>query len=118
MNCPTCASPATLDDNFCSRCGASIRNSRLPVKRAPAQPPALLRQAAPVVVRASALMAAGLVAEWLLRAATKKAVSVPFQARKKAKARAITKREALPVAEEGEVAVSETLFLRRIIIRR
>jgi hypothetical protein len=117
MNCPTCGSLATIEDNFCRRCGTSVRNSRLPVERAPAQPPALLHRAAPVVVRASALMVAGFVAEWLLRSATKKAVRAPFQARKKDKSRAVASRETAAV-DAGEIAVSETLYLRRTIVRR
>jgi hypothetical protein len=89
-------------------------NYRLPVKREIVQPPApLWQQAAPVVVRGVALVAAGVIGEWLLRSATKKAVSLPVAAVKKSRAPA-------PVAEAPKpsvVAYSETIVVRRTIVR-
>jgi hypothetical protein len=89
-------------------------NMRLPVKRQPAPPPAVWRQAAPVVARGAALVVAGVVGEWLLRSATKRALALPFQWRKRArKGRALSKR-----GPAGEVAVSETVIVHRVIVRR
>jgi hypothetical protein len=84
-------------------------NYRLPVKQEPAQPPApIWQQAAPVVARGVALVAAGVIGEWLLRSATKKAVSTPF----KRKTKAITPRQ--PIIE----AIEETIIIRRRLVRQ
>lgn len=83
-------------------------NYRLPVKQEPAQLPApLWQQAAPVVMRGAALVAAGVIGEWLLRSATRKAVSMPFR-----KSRAVATRQ--PVIE----AFEETIVVRRTLIRQ
>ncbi len=91
-------------------------NRNLPVKREPSLPPApLWQQAAPAVVRGAALVAAGVVGQWVLRAAAKKAITLPFQAAKGS-------RKTKAVAEDGPgriVAVSETVVMhRRVIVRR
>jgi len=93
-------------------------NLRLPVKREPAPPPALWRQAAPAVARGAALVAVGLVGEWLLRAAARRALSVPFQRGKSSrKSRALVRRDADTQAPR-EIAISETVITRRVIFRR
>jgi hypothetical protein len=87
------------------------------VKRSLSQPPAVWQQAAPAVARGAALIVAGFAAEWLMRSAAKKAVSLPFAGR-----RQTTRRRALarPGNNPGAdtLAVSETLFVRRLILRR
>ena len=93
-------------------------NRNLPVKREPSQPPApLWQQAAPAVARGAALVAAGVVAQWALRNAAKKAITLPFQAAKSAR-----KTKAVATAEDQPgriVAVSETVVVRRrVIVRR
>lgn len=89
-------------------------NYRLPVKREPVPPPApLWQQAAPVVIRGAALVAAGVIGEWLLRSATKKAASIPFSARR---SRAVVKAE--EAARPAIVAFSETVIVRRTIVRQ
>ena len=93
-------------------------NRNLPVKREPSLPPApLWQQAAPAVVRGAALVAVGVVAQWALRNAAKKAITLPFQA-----AMSGRKTKAVATAEDGTgriVAVSETVVVRRrVIIRR
>jgi hypothetical protein len=93
-------------------------NLRLPVKREPAPPPALWRQAAPAVARGAALVAAGLVGEWLLRSAARRALSIPFQRDKPPrKSRALARRNASATAPR-EIAISETVITRRVIFRR
>jgi len=94
----------------------SSRN--LPAKREPSLPPApLWQQAAPAVVRGAALVAAGVVAQWALRNAAKKAITLPFQVAKSGR-----KTRAVATAEDGPdriVAVSETVVVRRrVIVRR
>jgi hypothetical protein len=101
------------------------RNSRLPVPlkarppaRRPDMTPTLWQEAAPVVARGAALVAFSLIGEWLLRAATKRALTVPAKSRRRArKTTAVVARpeDELP---EGTIAVSETYFMRRIIVRR
>jgi hypothetical protein len=90
-------------------------NYRLPVKREIVQPPApLWQQAAPVVIRGAALVAVGVIGEWILRSATKKAVSVPISAVKKSRAPA-------PVTEAPKpsvIAYSETVIVKRTIVRQ
>lgn len=120
MNCPTCGAEAALTDNFCPGCGTSIRNSRLPVKREPPPSPeifrrTLVRQAGPAIARAGAFVAAGVLAQWLLRSAGRKALTVPT-ARKKTPAQPLVRRE--EPAREPVVAISETVVWRRIIVRR
>ena len=96
----------------------SESNRNLPVKREPSLPPApLWQQAAPAVVRGAALVAVGVVGQWALRAAAKKAITMPFQAAKSGR-----KTKAVATAEDQPgriVAVSETIVLRRrVIVRR
>ncbi len=84
-------------------------NYRLPVKQEPAQPPApIWQQAAPVVVRGVALVAAGVIGEWLLRSATKRAVSAPFKRGNKT----VAPRQ--PIIE----AIEETIIVRRRLVRQ
>jgi hypothetical protein len=87
-------------------------NYRLPVKTQPAQPPAVWQQAAPVVIRGAALVAAGIIAEWMLRSAAKKAVSVPLGS-KKIKAVA-----AKPATVPAVLSYTETIIVQRTITRR
>lgn len=121
MTCPTCGTDAALTDNFCPRCGTSVRNSRLPVKREQPESPALfrqalIRQAAPAVARAGAFVAAGVLAQWFLRSAGRQAMNRSLQPRTKpAATQAVAQRQPEP---ESIVAVSETVIWRRIIIRR
>ncbi len=96
----------------------SESNRNLPVRREPSQPPApLWQQAAPAVVRGAALVAVGVVGQWALRAAAKKAITMPFQTAKNGrKTRAIASAD----DEAGSIiAVSETVVMhRRVIVRR
>lgn len=117
MNCPNCGASGSFDDNFCARCGAEKR-SRLPVRREPLQPPALWQAAAPVVVRGAALVLAGVLSEWLLRSATKRALRIPLGGGKRPKSRALVRRKNGAGATEGAVAISETLVMRRVEMRR
>ena len=93
---------------------SNTMNYRLPVKREPTSPPApLWQQAAPVVIRGAALIAAGVLGEWLLRSAAKKAISVPFASKKTS---AVAERTDSPKAAIW--AYSETVVMRRTVIRQ
>src|SRR5438132_11909007 len=95
-------------------------NYRLPIKREPTPPPApLWQQAAPVVVRGAALVAAGLIGEWLLRSFARNALNAPRADRKpsrKSTSLVSTPDDSTP---EGTISVSETtIVMRRLIVRR
>ena len=101
-------------------------NSRLPVLRNPPLParqnarhPAIWQEAAPVVARGAALVAAGLVGEWLLRSLARNALSGPRNGRSKArKARALVRQQS-EESPQGSITVSETVIMtRRVTIRR
>ncbi len=117
MRCPRCGAYGAPDDNFCRRCGALARNWRLPVKRN-VQPPAVWRRAAPALVQGAALIAAGVAVEWLLRRAARGALGLaPAKSRPaRAGSRALALRRGPP--PDGVMAVSETVVMRRVIVRR
>ena len=115
MKCPSCGSHGPFEDGFCNVCGLEQPASRLLVKSDARPLPALWQQAAPVLARGAALVAAGVAAEWLLRAGTKRALTLPFSGKKVAKSRAVARRERAPAEI---VAISETIVRRRVIFRR
>lgn len=117
MRCAICGAYAAIDDNFCRRCGAGLRNRRLPARRS-VLAPALWRRAAPALAQGAAMLALGVAAEWLLRSAAKRALGLSARP-----ARTLERRRALPARREellpaGGVAMSETLILRRVTLRR
>jgi len=118
MRCERCGVYASWENGRCRKCGAALpsqaaRNLRLPVKRAPA-PPTLWRQAAPVLARGVALAALGVAAEMALTALAKGALRLP--ARRPAKGKLPARRNGeMP---EGTYAVSETVVMRRVTLRR
>ncbi len=113
MRCENCGGYSSRADSYCRRCGAELRNLRLPVKRSPAQP-TVWSQAAPVLARGVALVALGVAAELALNTLARGAMRLPAR-RQPAKAALPTRRKReLP---EGSLAVSETVVLRRLIFR-
>ena len=115
MRCENCGGYSSRADSYCRRCGAEMRNLRLPVKRSPAQP-TVWRQAAPVLARGVALVALGVAAELALNTLARGAMRLPAL-RKPAKAPAVPARRKRELPE-GSYAVSETVVLRRLIFRR
>ena len=114
MRCENCGGYSSRVDSYCRRCGAELRNLRLPVKRSPAQP-TVLSQAGPVLARAESLVALGVAAELALNTLARGAMRLPaLRQPGKAVVPANRKRE-LP---DGSYAVSETVVLRRLIFRR
>ena len=113
MRCERCGAYVSWENGHCLKCGADMRNLRLPVKRAPAAP-TLWRQAAPVLARGAALVALGVAAEMALTTLAKGALRLP--ARRPAKSKLPARRNGeIP---EGSYAVSETVVMRRVILRR
>ena len=114
MRCENCGGYSSRADSYCRRCGAEMRNLRLPVKRSPTQP-TVWSQAAPVLARGVALVALGVAAEVALNTLARGALRLPaLRQPGKAAVPANRKRE-LP---DGSYAVSETVILRRLIFRR
>lgn len=116
MKCPRCSSDASWDDNFCRRCGWAFKGSRLPVRRT-VLPPAVWQTAAPAVAQTLAMVALGVAAEMLLRSGTRWALRLPSALAPGAKSKALTRQheDLLPA---GGVAVSETVVMRRVTLRR
>ena len=115
MRCENCGAYASSGSDNCQKCGAELRNLRLPVKRAQMHP-TLWTQAAPVLARGAALVALGVVAEVALNALAKGALRLPTLRRP-------AKGKPLPARRDGELpegtyAVSETVVMRRLIFRR
>jgi len=102
------------------------RNSRLPVPVRAGLParrstvtPALWQQAAPVVARGAALVAAGLIGEWLLRSFARNAFSTPRADPKSSAKRAALIPKPDDSIPEGTISISETtIVMRRLIVRR
>jgi len=114
MTCSACGAKTTIERDSCAVCGADQSRYRFPAKREQPQLPALWQQAAPVVVRGAALVAAGFIGEWLLRSAAKKAITAPFSRGSKEK-RSVTRRNE---SQDGPIAISETIVMHRVIVRR
>lgn len=118
--CERCEAVGASDDNFCRRCGLSfqddvylpsVRERNLPAVAPPSVPA--------TVVKGAAFVAAGKIAEMLVRRMVRGAfrrgtsrAKTPARAKK---AELVPREERLP--EEGHV-VSETFLLRRVRIRR
>lgn len=115
MRCEKCGNYSSRSDSYCRRCGAEMRNTRLPVKRHPAYP-TVWSQAAPVLARGAALVALGVAAEVVLNTLAKGALRLPTLRRPaKTKALATRRNGELPA---GSYTVSETVIMRRLIFRR
>jgi hypothetical protein len=113
MICSACNDNAEFDDGFCSACGVEQPSSSLPVKRQPSSLPAIWREAAPVVVRSAALVAAGIAAEFLLRSMARGAM--PATSRKRSVAPPVP---ATTTHLEEVVTISHSVITRRLFIRR
>jgi hypothetical protein len=122
MRCPNCGNLCSLDDNFCRKCGASLRNVRVPAARNGSQLPVAWRSAMPVVAQGAAVLALGAAVQMLLRMLGRRAVHLPALLIRRQPAKKKTNR--LPARRDGEeqpegsYAVQETLLLRRTTLRR
>ncbi len=122
MRCSNCGDLCSLDDNFCRKCGASLRNVRVPAARNGSQLPVAWRSAMPAVAQGAAVFALGAAVQMLLRMLGRRAVQLPVSLIRRQPAKKKTSR--LPARKEeenqpgGSYDVQETLFLRRIILRR
>ncbi len=116
MECQTCGA-YIYSDEICRACGSGQPGSRLPVKST-ASVPVPWQSATRPLVRGVALVAAGLLAEWALRSAARYVADIPSGRKSSppAKIRPGMSKSELP--PKGTVAISETVIMRRTIIRR
>ena len=75
MRCHDCDWPATIDDNFCRHCGASLRIIEVPVVRQEARSLTAWEEARPAVSQGIAILAAGALLRWVLSRAGRAAIS-------------------------------------------
>jgi hypothetical protein len=130
--CPRCGSSHDREDNFCRHCGAALHASRVPMVRdEQSYVPVPWREAMPVVVRGAAVVAAGTLAEAVLRRLVARVLrgsarpsDQPVrQAGQRSRLPARRQTERAEVVEHPEPAsdddhvVSETFLFRRVRLR-
>lgn len=118
--CGRCATACDPEDNFCRHCGLPLQEQQLPSVRDVREVPAVWQPPLPAaVVKGAAFVAAGTLAEVLVRRLVRRAL----RGRPRA-SRVPARREPAQVREREEPLpadtqmVSETLLLRRIRFRR
>lgn len=129
--CPDCSASYELDDNYCRQCGmylaavrpvtavAPRRESRALEVSRPGLPAPVTRVATAIAVGTALQIGMGIAGKFLANQATSKALNASVKPRAKQKQRAAqvpAKREEDPTA--GATAVSETLIIRRVWMRR
>jgi hypothetical protein len=130
LDCPDCGAPYTSADNYCRQCGMYVAALRemplvkaaplnLPARPARAPLPAPVKKAATALAIGTALQIGVNIAGKLLAGEAKR------QATNAIRPRALAKRESAPstlrtVAQQPSdpIAVSETVMIRRVWIRR
>jgi hypothetical protein len=116
--CGRCATACDAEDNFCRHCGLALHDPQLPAVTNGRHLPTVWQPPVPVaVVKGAAFVAAGTIAEILVR----RMVRGAFGGRKPQ--RAVARRGAAlaemdePLPEDTQM-VSETVLFRRIRFRR
>jgi len=130
MRCPNCGGLSPLDDNFCRKCGATLRNVRLPAARNGSNLPAVSRGGSvlPAMAQGAAIFALSAAFPILVRVLASRAVRLPLVLARPflRSPKVSTKKGArLPVRrqeEEDEAGViyafRETVFIKKITLRR
>lgn len=127
--CPDCESDIAPDDNYCRQCGMFLATDRAVLIPEPATPAIRSRATLPApvartvtavavgtAVQITFSLAARYLASQAARSAAKAVVSRPRTSQRPAKGEVVETRTAgLP---DDTAAVSETLILRRVWIRR
>ena len=109
-DCYSCRLPLGADDNFCRRCGASLRAS-VPAVRSEVAP-VMWRPAVPPVVKGAAVMAAGTVGQYVFRRLVSGLLNGNGRARSR---RSISPSDGM--VDEAQI-ITETVMLRRVRVRR
>ena len=130
MRCSNCGGLSPQDDNFCRKCGATLRNVRLPAARNGSNLPAVSRggNVLPAMAQGAAIFALSAAFPILVRVLASRAVRLPlvlarpFLRLPKTSTRKATR---LPVRrdevedEPGVIyAFRETVFIKKIPLRR
>lgn len=118
--CGRCATAYDPEDNFCRHCGLPLQDPQLPSLREEPQVPAVWQPPLPaVVVKGAAFVAAGTLAEVLVRRLVSRAL------RRRPRTSGVPARRETAQVEQREEPLaadtqmmSETLLLRRIRFRR
>jgi hypothetical protein len=130
MRCSNCGGLSSLDDNFCRKCGATLRNVRLPAARNGSQLPAVSRGSSvlPAMAQGAAIFALSAAFPILVRVLASRAVRLPLvlvrpflrwpkMSTKKAARLPVRREEAED--EAGVIyAFRETVFIKKIVLRR
>ncbi len=80
MRCSNCGGLSSLDDNFCRKCGATLRNVRLPTVRNGSNLPAVSHggNMLPAMAQGAAIFALSAAFPILVRVLTSRAVRLPL----------------------------------------
>ena len=113
MRCSRCDLSYTVDDNYCRRCGASLRIQRLPVRRAN-NLPVPWQAAAPVLVRGAGVLAAGAIGRWALKSMAQRILN--GGAPKSRRNTALTKKS--QGVASGDLTATEMVIVRKVTVRR
>ena len=130
MRCSNCGGLSSLDDNFCRKCGTTLRNVRLPGARNGAQLPAVSRGGSvlPAMAQGAAIFALSAAFPFLVRVLASRAVRLPLvlarpflrwpQASSKKASRLPVRREEAEDEAGVIYAFRETVFIKKIALRR
>jgi hypothetical protein len=129
LRCPRCDNSRDPEDNFCRHCGAALRSTRMPMLRdGGAYEVAPWRGPLPVAVRGAAVVAAGTLAEAILRRligrALRRSIHPSSSTGRQSRLPARRQAEKAEPVEGSEAAhgddhvVSETFLFRRVRLRR
>ncbi len=112
--CPSCGAGVGNDDNFCRKCGIAVR-AALPALRQNSVPTAWQPAVSPVM-KGAAVMAAGTVAQFLLRRVVGNVLDAA-RPRKRSPLRITRPRERDGMVDDAQI-ITEMVMMRRVRVRR
>ncbi len=127
MRCSNCGVLCSLDDNFCGKCGATLRNVRLPAARNGSHVPAVSRSLVPAMAQGAAIFALSAAFPIVVRVLASRAVRLPvlllrpllrWPASSKKTTRLPARREETEDEAGVIYAFRETVFIKKIAPRR
>ena len=130
MRCSNCGALSPQDDNFCRKCGATLRNVRLPAARNGSNLPAVSRgsHVLPAMAQGAAIFAVSAAFPILVRVLASRAVRLPLVLARPLlrwpktstkKAVRLPQRQDEGEDEPGVIyAFRETVFIKKIPLRR
>lgn len=130
MRCSNCGALSPQDDNFCRKCGATLRNVRLPAARNGSNLPAVSRGGSvlPAMAQGAAIFALSAAFPILVRVLASRVVRLPLvlarpflrlpKASTKKAARLPLRRDEVEDEPGVIYAFRETVFIKKIPLRR